>query len=417
MPGGAGALASSRHDPLASPPWSEQRRRGPPNAREGEPQTDTIRDDDHENPAPAAPAFRADPTPTSRRDPEPRVAVSLLPLPDAHRLDPLAYLEQRARRLAQVVAAISRRRDVRERRAQLLLLVHALTCPWGTRPRRRWYEPGACVRIGAGGLHRAWRGYYGEDPPSIRTIRSHLGALERACVLVRAPGDWLPYWPDPAHPERRPRHADTFWLLETDAAAEWWAVTGRVRLGRHPKARRNPDTWRRLFAGWRAEASRFQLELDFDAPAAQDPADVKALLGSLFGAASRGVEEIGARGPGSSTLATRDPVVPDALVELAAGLRRQVPPLEVLGLLRAAGCRVRGRNYSRLAREPIKLLGAAAMFLVATRRGDRIRNRPGWVVTAFDRATGRELGGAFQRIARKGGERRHDPGTERGPDP
>lgn len=335
--------------------------------------------------------------------------MSLLPLAEPQRVDPFACLEARARRAAQVVAAISRRRDVRERRAQIVLLVQALSCPWGTRPRRTWYVPGACVRTGAEGLWRAWRAFYGgEDPPTVRTIRAHLSVLERACVLVRSPGDWIPWWPDPEHPERRPRYPDTLWLLETDAAAEWWAAVGRARLAEHPKARRNPDLWRRLFAGWRAEASRFQLELDFDRPAAQDPADLQALLAGLFGPASRGPAE--ARPPEPETGGARRgaPGAPEALIELAAGLRRQAGPLELLGLLAEAGCRIRGPNFHRLAREPVRLLGAAALYLVACRRGDRIRNRPGWLVTAFDRATGRELGGAFQRIARRpGGRPRH----------
>ena len=217
--------------------------------------------------------------------------MSLLPFPNAHRIDPHAALEARSRRLAQAVEACSRRRDVRERRSQIVLIVQAAACPLGCRARRPWYVPGAAARLGARGIARAWRVVWGEEPPTVRTIRSHLGALERACVLVRAPGAWLPAWTDPEHPERRPRYPDSFHLLEDDRAAEWWATIGRRRLEDAPRARQNPGIWARLFGAWRSEAARFQLELDFDGQA--PPAEfAQELARGLFGPGSVGREEL-----------------------------------------------------------------------------------------------------------------------------
>ncbi len=346
--------------------------------------------------------------------------MSLLPLPHAQRLDPFAHLEGRARRLAQAIEGASRRRDVRERRAQIVLVIWELTCPLGGRPRRSWYVPGGTARLGADGIRRAWRGYFGEDPPCLRTIRSHLGALERACVLVRAPGDWLPIWPDPRHPERRPRYADTFYLLDSDQAAEWWAGVGHERLEELPGARHNPDKWAAAFGNWRAEAAGFQLELRFDRPRGSGgPETVGAILaggepgrtvpsGDLMTLgtppATPADELVKQTRENPETDARIPPGPTEAQAELAGLVRRGAGPFELLAGLAATGAQVQGLNFGRLARDGPRLVGAAAVYLVALRRGDRIRNRAAWLVRVFTAAAEWELAAAIYRVARVGGQ-------------
>lgn len=306
--------------------------------------------------------------------------MSCLPFPEAARIDPFAELERRAPRIANAVQATTRRRDVRERRAQLVLLLLSIACPLGRRPARAWYEPGAVARKGAAGIRSAWEGYWGEEPPSLRTIRSYLGELEAACVLIRAPGDWLPIMRDPDHPERRPRYPDTLHLLRGDAAAEWWAGPGRQLLERHPDARCNPDRWRMVFGSWRERAGNRQLELELlsEAPPPKPPAT---------------------RGPGSRATVSVEQAqaqLEDAAT-ITAALRCSTwnNPLDFLLELARAGCRITGGNQARLLREPELLRGAAAMLAAALRRGDRIRNRAGWVVRMTKHAPRAELAAAL----------------------
>jgi len=61
----------------------------------------------------------------------------------------------RSVRLATVVQATSRRRDVREIRSKIVLLLLALRCPMFGTPAKPWYVKGAVARRGLEGLLRA----------------------------------------------------------------------------------------------------------------------------------------------------------------------------------------------------------------------------------------------------------------------
>ena len=299
--------------------------------------------------------------------------MSLLPFPRAERIDPLDALAARARRLADVVEAVSRRRDVRELRAQILLLLLAMRCPPGVRPIRTWYVPGAVARVGARGLVRAWRTYWGEDPPSERTVRRHLGALEQAGAIVRAPGDWLPT-PRADIDARGWRYPDTVHLLCEEWAAQWWAREGWARLEEHPEARRNPSRWRELIGDWRARARAQQGELFPD------------LVAQL--SADRTTAE-------ASEEPRRDRAKPMAR-DLADLVVRRAGSLELLSCAARVGVHVRGANAYSLARDPVRLRGATAILVLALEawasgRGPRIRRPAGYLVRAYRHATAREL--------------------------
>jgi hypothetical protein len=226
-------------------------------------------------------------------------------------------------------------------------------------------------------------------PPTLRTIRRHLGALEQACVFVRSPGDWLPMLRNPQHLERRPRYADTFHILESDAAAEWWASEGRRRLEREPGARYSPDRWRLLFGRWREEARAVQHQL----PWLDDSEEAQVIKEWLGQTGARAIARSTPAGPGPQDgERERSALVLERAVRAAAG---GVIPL---AQLHVAGARVEGPVLSQLARAPTRAAGACAMLAIALRRGDRIRNRAGWLVRAFKHGSAVELELARRRV-------------------
>lgn len=320
--------------------------------------------------------------------------MSLLPLREAPSLEPFDALESKAWRLAKAIEATTRRRDVRRLRSQIVLLLLALRCPRRGRPRRAWYVPGGVARVGAGGLLRSWRGYWGEDPPTLRTFRAHLGALEAAGVLLRAPGDWLPIHRDPRHLERRPRYPDSFLLLDLEAEAEWWSRRGRELLLQHPETRHNPDRWRFLFGDWRARAAAEAdgLELEALRPAAPVQPVLPGFRRSGPGAAVAGGLDRRELGERLAEVVTRDRVT--------AG--------EVLGALDSGGAAVRGRNRLEVQADVHRFLGAAALLAVVLLRGDRVRNPAGWLVRAYLGAGLEDRSAALarcRRLARPGPDR------------
>ena len=70
------------------------------------------------------------------------------PEPAIQRQGWLDDLARRSIRLATIVQAASRRRDVRELRTKLLLLLFGRRCPSGGTIERAWYVPGAVARMG-----------------------------------------------------------------------------------------------------------------------------------------------------------------------------------------------------------------------------------------------------------------------------
>lgn len=265
----------------------------------------------------------------------------------------LDELAARSLRLATVVQAASRRRDVRELRARILGLLVALRCPRSGNPARSWYVPGGVARLGISGIVRAWRGFYGEAAPTERTIRAHLGALERALALVRVPGDWIPTAPGAP----RLRHPDTILLLEDEAEAEFWAREGLPALERHPEARTNPSVWRRLFRSWRKDAHDPQGRLPFPAPARRTIEDAR-------------------------------PALPQEAAELRKALAGG-DDLKVAEALRSIHALPDGRVLWTLVRQAGPFRRAAARLADELERRTRIRNRAGWIVWAFRAAGGR----------------------------
>jgi len=300
-------------------------------------------------------------TTSTSAQPTTRVLPRLLPF------EPLDALAARSRRLADLVESISRRRDVRELRARLLVLLLELRCPVGARPRKPWYVPGAVARLGVEGLRRAWRAYHGGEPPCARTLRAHLGLLERVRAVGRQPGDWVD-GELPAEGAWRPRHADTIHVLEDEAAAEAWGARVAPALAAHRDLRRNPDRWRRLVGRWRGPIGR-QLDLF-------DPAGRPA--GSPEGLPDR----VGEDRPAGEALARR-------LASLAQARSQEV--LDVLAAARDAGAHLRGRASFELAADRRRAFGAAALLARALARGDWVRNRAAWLVRAFRLAGAGEL--------------------------
>lgn len=305
-----------------------------------------------------------------------RKPAALPNLPEPPFSDPVGDLALESPRLANVVEATSRKRDVRSRRAKILLLLLALACPVNAAPARAWYVPGAVARVGAEGLLRAWQSFFHEPAPSLRSMRTHLGELERSLAIVASPGDWMPVAKDPEHPERRPRYPQTFHLLVSDEAAEWWEREGLELAQRHPESRHNPDAWRRLFRSWRERAARVAREplLPFT-----DPETMEGGKPARPRVAGR-VDD-----PADQRRAA-------AAIAEAAKLH-QDDPLALLSALRAAGVPISGsKAAASLAREPRRLAAAARLLARALERGDRVRNRAGWLVRMFRAAP--ELGRA-----------------------
>ena len=303
--------------------------------------------------------------------------MALLPLENADELDPFEYLEARNWRLAKAVEASSRQRRVRRFRSQILLLLLELRCPLGVTPRKRHYVPGAVVRLGIGGIRRLWKARWGEEPMTLRTFQTHVGKLEEACCLVRAPGDWLPCRRDPKHPERRPAHRQTFHLLESDEVAEWWAGPGQQLLEQRPEVQFSIDRWRMVFGNWRRQAAQWALE---------------EASGSLFDTV-----EDSAPAPREISHPKIDALGLERLGEVAH--RGTAEASEIVAALDAAGVRVRGPNRLRLQQDLPRLRGAVALLIVALRRGDRIRNAPGWVVRTATRAPVEDLRAAMARTS------------------
>lgn len=331
--------------------------------------------------------------------------------------DALDELAAVSRRLADLIAAISRRSDVRATRAKILVLIAARRCPRGARQlRQQWYVRGAAARFGADRIAAEWPGRFGEPAPSIRTIRKHLGDLEQACALARAPGDWMPVVKDPEHPERRPRYPDTLVLLETDREASWWASVGADLRRRNPDTRCNPDRWRMVFGSWRR-----RVELD-------EAADV----GPLFAWAAQ--EAASGDSPAAPPQVRRGAA--ESAHELAAAVARGDDAFDLQRALAQCGARLGGANSFRAAANPRRLAGAAALLALALGRDDgdprrRIRNRAGWLWRAFRFASEDEIEQARRAVLAAvrrnvagatptqdpgaGGERRGETRRERGP--
>ncbi len=296
--------------------------------------------------------------------------------------DPLDQLAARSTRLAGIVEAISRRRDVRQLRARLLLLVVELACPLGSNPRRAWYVPGAVARLGASGLRRSWARRFGGEAPSERTLRTHLATLEASLAIVREPGRHLPRLWSAEAPERRPRWPDTLHLVLSEDEASWWADEGRRILEQHPSVRRCPRAWRELVGDWRARArgaaaEGVQLALPFGEPRLEvggrrelDPPARRRLLEQ-----GRALAEAALEGGGAFELASA---------------------------LRGAGVELRGKLQWSLLARPGRLRGAMALLAVALLRGDRVRSPAGWLVRAARAAPETEGAEALSQLARGG---------------
>lgn len=281
--------------------------------------------------------------------------------------DPLELLAGRSRRLADLVESISRRKDVRDLRARLLVLLLELRCPARGRPLRRWYVPGAVARLSLEAMRRAWRGFYGLEAPCARTLRSHLGVLERCLALVRQPGEWVEqteYHPN----EWRPRYADTLHLLEDDEAMERWRLAAPA-LAKHPEAKTNPDAWRRHVGAWRTRERSRQLEL----PLAAAEAHPEGLPDRVWDAERKGRGEALARAVG----AVADKPDHDAL--------------DVLRVLVAHRVTFQPRSMLELAADRPRLLGSAALLAFALVRGDAVRSAPAWLLRAHRLAKRDEL--------------------------
>lgn len=201
--------------------------------------------------------------------------------------------------------------------------------------------------------------------------------LECAGVLIKAPGDWLPIPRDPQNPARRPTYAQTFHLLETDDAAEWWATDGKKLLEKHPRTRTNPDRFRMVFADWRKRA-------------AKGPAGVVQEYLWEDGSDPAPAED-GASGH-ARTIEHRV----DILREIVC--RPNVRPDEIVVSLDRAGLRLRGPNRLKVQRNAGRLRGVAAMAAIAIGRGDKIRKPGGWIFRAFGVAPAEELTAAIAKV-------------------
>lgn len=322
------------------------------------------------------PSFHAQGVPETATEGSSARKLRGVPLPYADPENALESLAGRCRRLADAIEATSRRRDVREKRAKIVLSILALRCPSRGLPRVEWYVPGAVARVGALGLWRLWKHHWGEDPPSLKTVRAHLGELEMACVIARSPGDWLPMMRNPDHPERRPRYPDTFHVLESHAAANWWATTGRARILSSPDCRFSPDRWRTLFGYWRQEAAQDSIQGKLG--------DVSKLSESCpeLSVATPGPQKRPRGIPRAARKAS--PETLDIVRTLSAAvLDPDSNAFQIHAALRSAGAELAGKMSWVVGANPEKLRGAAAMLAVALERGDAIRKPAGWLVRAF----------------------------------
>ncbi len=297
---------------------------------------------------------------------------------------PLELLAGRSRHLATVVEATSRRGPVRSRRAQLLLLLLRLRCPTDSRPKHSWYVPGAVARLGAEGIRRAWKGFFGEEPPSLRTVRSYLGLLEQACAIVREPGEPMPWHPDPKHPERRPRYPDTFHVVESERASRWWADVGHQRLDELGERRHLSSCWRAMLGDWRSEVSKTQLELY----------------------RLERVDELDEISPAERS------------TELVASLRCARGPFDLLAAARAAGAHLGHVASIELAADTSRLAASLAMLAITLQREERgrattrVRSRGRWLLWAFRHATPTEHAAALEALRSNPGGNHDDPSTE-----
>lgn len=320
--------------------------------------------------------------------------------------DPLDELAGRSSRLAAIVEAISRRRDVRATRARLVLLLLELACPLGSSPRVGWYVPGAVARMGPLALRRAWLRRHGRGAPSERTLRGHLSALEGALVLVREPGRYLPRLWSAEAPERRPRWPDTVHLVYTEDEALWWAGEGRRILELAPRARRCPGAWRELVGDWRARARRaaaaepVQLVLPFG---------VEEIAAPARAASASAPSPEAAKGAAPATSAARLELG-RALARAALGSATARPArggagsaeeaFELARAVRDAGVALEGKHAWGLAARPRRFRHAVALLAVALLRGDRVRSPAGWLVRAARAASEVEGVGALSTLAR-----------------
>lgn len=295
--------------------------------------------------------------------------------------DPLELLAAESRRFADVVESISRRSDVRALRARLLLVLLSLRCPVRSHPRRSWYVKGAVARVGIEGLRRVWRTTYGHQAPCARTLRAHLGALERALLIIRSPGDWVELGDFGRRDGWRPRQADTIHLLEDEDAALWWRAEGLALLDEHPRARTNPDSWRLVVGSWRGRKPSRQLML-FEPAANLERTPMDEYPEGL-----------------------PDRVGEDRHKKLRLALGRMAAdgePLATMGALMAMGIKPDARSQWDLAADPERLEGAAALLLRALERGDSIRNPTGWILRAFRHTRRVELIAARDWMRRRG---------------
>lgn len=304
----------------------------------------------------------------------------------AKKLEPLSRideLEARHFRIGAAVRAASRRSDVRELRSKIVLILLAMRCPVGRAPRRRWYVPGGVARLGAEGIRRAWPSFWPGSPPTVRTVRAHLGALESAGVLVRGPGDWLASV-NPEAPHKRPRYPDTFHILDDEEEAEWWQNTGRALLEKEPSARHSPDRWRMLFGRWR---DRLRDELAGLGPQPMLPG-LEALAPPTK------------KRPPAVQATPKEVESSEGIAERLSEVvhRDRVSAGEIVGTLDRCGIHLRGAMRSRMQGNLYRLRGAAALLALALLRGDRVRNRPGWVVSAWNHARDAEVDKALRAL-------------------
>lgn len=286
--------------------------------------------------------------------------------PPAAAVEPLEELAARHHRFAIVVDASSSRRDAKATRARIVLLLLELRCPLAGTPRKRWYVPGAVARVGWRGLSDRWLKRFGEQAPSERALRGHLAQLESACILQRAPGDYLPVRRELVAAGKRPRYPDTFHILAGEAESEWWADAGERILENHPDAKTNPRRWREVLGDWRNWIG--QPGLPF--PRGDGSAEANVPRGTPCRPTPPTEKQLAAR------------------VVAAAGARG---PLGVISALHRAGVALEARAASQAARDHARLAGATAMLGAAIARGPKISNPAGWLLRAFRHAKPAEL--------------------------
>ena len=314
--------------------------------------------------------------------------MSVLPFPEAERLDPFATLDQRSSHLASLLSGEGprrTRRDVLRRRAQILLLLLDMRCPRAARPYVSWYVPGAVARVGASGIVSRWEARWEEEAPSERTIRRHLAALQAVGAIVTSPRDWKLGSRDPAPMGMRDRHRDTIHVLETDEETRWWASQGRARLAQREDAAWNPDAWWMLFREWRREAARWA-----------DAGELAELT----------VEQEAEESPCVTSRAKLEPE--ECARELKdAAFDDDLTAPELLAACERAGAPVHGKHCWVLASHPGRLRTAMAQLAEKLRRGGRLDNPSGWLVRTWKGL--RPSGSRSRRSV--GGSLRHESNT------